>query len=1443
MESGLLEMKTSTARNPNGKPVSVANVRRQAWARSRESLFQGSKPECGDPPGPQQNQSDGDAGRQSENPGQNPVIESWLIDCSSSNGTSVDDPSASPGRGALKNGCSFDDDLSLGAEANHLQSTNNNTEPCFSLVADQKRNQYKERGRSMNSTGSGKSSNVSSVSELLDLCEEDPVEVLINLGFGREEPDMSAKIPPRFFNSTSSARGIDIKVYLGAQLQRMELENPNYALTSRFRQIEVLTTVANEFFQLYSQVSGQPVQRISTKDSGGGEDAGGAGGGGGGEDQTPSLKRSNSALNVAKILKKSISKHNLLSSASESPEAQSPNQKVQLNGHAATPTSAPSTPTAAAAAAPDHAHAGPEQDKESTDSDNQVATISQKVIRKKDHFPLATVTEETSGGVETDQLTDSCPSSSEPEPQLESADLQSASQRKEGEGPQVAKDETNITSTPEKAASILPASKLAQFRTENADSFDMEEVRGLPGLSGVTRADIYCQQRATFFPHRWHKDATDTFQPDQLTLTCMLFFPLALTVVGRRGLQNYPASQIDANQGRMIHLRHTPEMKCYVVCSLGQQTERRKGMDEFDFPLTCSLLLVVQIHTNEDEAPLSKTFRTADWSRTVSQQSDSSGFAEETSVDSSNYLKIQESSDSCDSETTVTSHPSQDVPTPHALDQPAFDLPDGREEEPDGTDRSSKEVAREDSSEQFPLYTTHYLAERRPAGEDERVENEDRTDPDTERSSSQNVSEQEPQPELEYTQNEPVLEPQHTETADTETPTEGTGEKTHVDSSPLDDSASPNPPVPLSPFLCALNRAKRHQLYRMHQHSSIQCDNMTQTPVGGKRLGKRGAIPMQRSSSLPSSLLSPSRVVSSVKIQFRKGHPSSTQPKYSFKYAQEAGEDTAVLEENQSNCQSTLIINPGSKDKTPAAPPHKPIPPYLLRSSCSVHSTSPPPDWSLGGHAHSWSTQSIPDLSSSHRHHHHHHLQPSPFQLSMSANQSQQSFSPGQMMFPTHSPSAVFSDPSPYPSPVPNSSTYPFSLYPYVSPPFHHNPSLNHYSSLSSLHQPLAPLVPPHGSLTNLHQTPGSAAPHPFGLGHLHPGTPPMHHQGYNHPHELSYPLTPHGSQFASPYHGTLGYNVNPQLHHLAFSPSAAPGSGAGRCPSSTEMQLRRVLHEIRATVQSLGQSRVNTPDMFSELRAAAASQQSVAEFQEKRRSLNIFRSQMMDLELSIMQQQAMVYKHLSPAERIEAEQLQALRSAVREELQELEQQLEDRLLDLTPHTSLRSYTCVDNVSTSSALRAMEPMSDLLREQFFLQTELVYDGHDSHGHDNHGSPTNPSTRSPSPVRGKEGDGKQTQVVYKASINITPTVPPRPGTHIEEEEEKEEQRDSEGVEGREEAAPETEGAAGRIQGENLQQLIREIRESVAQEVRREIYSELLAAASSQGTPLSARQRPL
>ena len=137
---------------------------------------------------------------------------------------------------------------------------------------------------------------VSSVSEPLELYEKDPEEILCNLGFGRDEPDTASKIPSRFLNSSPFARGIDIKVFLSAQMQQLEVENSNYALTSQFCQIEVLTTVANAFSSLYSQVSGTPLQRIgsmssvtSTKEV---------------ADSPPPLTRSNTANRLMKTLSK-----------------------------------------------------------------------------------------------------------------------------------------------------------------------------------------------------------------------------------------------------------------------------------------------------------------------------------------------------------------------------------------------------------------------------------------------------------------------------------------------------------------------------------------------------------------------------------------------------------------------------------------------------------------------------------------------------------------------------------------------------------------------------------------------------------------------------------------------------------------------------------------------------------------------------------------------------------------------------------------------------------------------------------------------------------------------------------------------------------------------------------------------------------------------------------
>ncbi|XP_054887831.1 protein ITPRID2 isoform X2 [Poeciliopsis prolifica] len=1267
MDVGVLDRQPTAAPDHTVGPATIANERRQAWARSRDSFGQGSKPDLSDA---QQIQSNGTA--QTQEPGQVPSkIANWVIDCRTPLAASLDEQSSSPSKAT-----------------NHLQSKNNKPEACFDFVAGHKRIQYKERGRSMNSTGSGKSSTVSSVSELLDLYEEDPEEILLNLGFGREEPDLSSKIPPRFFNSTSSARGIDIKVYLGAQLQRLELENPNYALTSRFRQIEVLTTVANEFFQLYSHVSGQPVNRFTCKDLGGegekGEQQGSA-------NKDPStLKRTNSARNMAKLIKK-MSKQNLLGSTAESPQGVSPNKRAQLNGHTASPDPA---------CVNDQTSSGTDHDRANASSDHQVEMVSQKHVHRKDNFPLATVTEEPNGGGEGDRPMESSPeqSSTGPEHQPDSADLHTTHQKTEEEGDRVAKDETDLTSTPEKVLPKLTPFLLAQLHTENANSFDMEEIQ-----------------------------------------------------------------------------------------------------------------------TNDDEALPSRTSRITDLSRTVSQQSDSSGFAEEPSGDSSSYLKVQESCDSCDSETTVTSHPSQDVATPQPLDQPAFELLGGREEEPESSTTlkaehsgtSMEEAEHEESLEQVPQYAVHQLPMNRLSEEGEQLDMKDRTDPDTEPQPDQTQStpayEQEPQPVMENTENLLTEEPlRHTEPL---TLIDAAEEKT--------DSVLT---TPMSPVVRALNRAKQNQLRLLGQHKSIQIDNPSQTPGG--TISRRGLIPMQRSSSLPLSLLSPSKVVSSVRIQFGQGQALCTPPRYSIKYIQEDGEQKEYeekQEEEQSNCVSTLIINPGSKEIPPHAIPPKPIPHHLMRSAYSLQSSSPPPPGSPD-QRHSWTTQSVPDLSSSN-----HEL--NSFQLN--TNQNQQTTGSGRMIFPRHNTPMLGSEPNLFP----RHTTYPYPPYHYASPPFnHHSPPVHHYSSLTSLHQPATPPVPPHSSLINLHQPYSSSAPY-VDLGCLLPGTPPMNEYSFSHP--LPFPAAPPAHQFGSPYYGTHGYTHLPP----GFPPSAAPGSG--RCPSSTEMQLRKVLHEIRGTVQSFGQSRISSPDLFGELRAAATSQQSVAEFQQKRRSLNMFRNQMMDLELSIMRQQAVVYKHLSPADRMEAEQLQSLRSQVREELQELEQQLEDRLMELTPHSNLRGLHregSVDSLSTASALRAMEPVSDLLREQFFLQSELCYGGH--------GPSSVPSTRSPSPVRREGDDGKQSRGVYRASINITPSTPARPNTHTKEAEE--EQRDPEEVErekGEEHETPEREREAEKFRPDNFQQLIREIRESVAQEVRREIYNELLAAASPQGSTFSARQQPM
>ncbi|KAG1945217.1 protein ITPRID2 isoform X2 [Pimephales promelas] len=1207
-------------------------------------------------------------------------------------GASLDEQSGSPSRGPLKNGCSFEDDLSLGAEANHLQNSSTKTEANgFEMPAKAKRSQFKQKGRSMNSTGSAKSSTtVSSVSELLDLYEEDPEEILYNLGFGQEEPDIASKIPSRFFNSSSGAKGIDIKVYLGAQIQRMELENPNYALTSRFRQTEVLATVANVFTEIYSQVSGRPMEKIGNGEI---------------EVKTPPLKRNNSALNAAKILKRNITRQNLMASGTEGSARQ------------------PSVPDAD----------GPESVNSDirdglTDTEHK---LQQKVFRKKDSS-LATVTEEAQQCISEPSLNGEIPEPlakdstltngdhSSPSPALDkdtplSPVLVSISRVSDERDLKEHEHQNTITSTPDKEPSnLLPNPHIAHLLGQPRDSFEMEELQSnedeaLPGPGGMSR---------------------------------------------------------DGSE-RLL--------------------------------------------------------------RTTSQQSDSSGFAEDPSTDGSGYhLKVQESSDSCDSETTVTSHAGE-VSTPVALENPNFKMFLGEEAQT----RVNRQVP------EIPNPNSDNVSTNGPL-----------LSPDSDRAS--NIV-QEPATDSSEVDCTVIVNPTTDSDGTHESNISQPGFGMDPDS-PKDLHSSFGPE---SSDLEQCHPAAQRRQTAHQRSSSMDEERPGRVWVRDKDLLRETSErnPFRRSSSLPMSSLNPTRVVTSMRIQLGKGSVKHcTPPSYTFRYDEENRSDReevdSIMEEDEvyhADRQSTLLNSaPASRSKTdretPPPPNHLNIPQHY-RSSSSLYSV--PADWPQRplGEGPSWSACSVPNLS--------HYTGPAhPHPPPQGSFYSPQHGLPYNFSYPTRIPHHT-------PYPPPQSSPYPQPLQSHTfTPPqgvtvapqhnMHyahpHSTPYNQFSSPYNVSQgaPYGPSLNIHGSPYHLAQSQSS----PYNLGYNNSS----HHLGapYSHPY---YPSPPYPFSVGTP-------------------PAPAPAMG------STEMQLMRVLHDIRGTMQNLGQSSSvhggDTPiDRISTPRSV---QLLYEELQMRRRSLNVFRTQMMDLELALMRQQSMVYQHLSPDERREAEHLETLRTAVRQELQDLELQLEDRLLYLneemrssSQHSSLYRHHMgmqrghsMESLSNSSALRAMEPVTDLLKEQLYLQSELGYDAPTlSSGRSSRASSPGRSNRShdccsPSLQRGS---------VYRATLNLTPTVPPRPGMEVPRSESLERtepnptpttlefSRDEEesSLDGRrsrtaEDCSPTEWRSRSRGNGD-LQHLIQEIKDSLAHEIRQEIVNELLAAVSPHRSPLPARKPPV
>lgn len=259
-----------------------------------------------------------------------------------------------------------------------------------------------------------------------------------------------------------------------------------------------------------------------------------------------------------------------------------------------------------------------------------------------------------------------------------------------------------------------------------------------------------------------------------------------------------------------------------------------------------------------------------------------------------------------------------------------------------------------------------------------------------------------------------------------------------------------------------------------------------------------------------------------------------------------------------------------------------------------------------------------------------------------------------------------------------------------------------------------------------------------------------------------------------------------------------------------------------------------------------------------------------------MLRQQTTVYQHMTEEERYEADQLQSLRKSVRMELQELEMQLEERLLALEdqlrslhmsspyrPQTHVGMYgsRSADNLSCPSPLNVIEPVSELIREQSFLKSELGLGLGDlgletlpaegtesifSHGNSDSSSVCSGHAGRKAGVGSSELTGKsksQSKKLYRASVALTPAPPVRAGAGQQVESSEEFADSKPEVDHKLEKVPlvpSVDEIHKSVEQEELQQVIREIKESIVGEIRREIVSGLLAAVSPQSRSATAKQ---
>lgn len=347
------------------------------------------------------------------------------------------------------------------------------------------------------------------------------------------------------------------------------------------------------------------------------------------------------------------------------------------------------------------------------------------------------------------------------------------------------------------------------------------------------------------------------------------------------------------------------------------------------------------------------------------------------------------SADSCDSETTVTSH-SEEQKTPIAKELPCFDKFEEEEEE-DDDEEEDYDDDEEDIISQVERRKVGASSDRRRS-EDRKISDYKTEQNQGQESKSSHISET-VQGEVSSKEEDISSEQKESNLLEEGSVFEFPEYHTHhilKSMQSLEDGGSS--PSSVDRVHVALQRAEMRII--SSPGSKARCTLLKSKDLLRKqRLWfAESGYPLRRSQSLPTALLSPVKVVSSVNVQLTPGKETlCSPPSFTYKYTRVEEGEKAASENDRSEdeaasspavCKSTLFIAPSSsKKEVPQAGPSRQseelsptrvqscplhMPAAMSQSTCSLHSL--PTEWQdrpLCEHMRTLSTHSVPSISGS----------------------------------------------------------------------------------------------------------------------------------------------------------------------------------------------------------------------------------------------------------------------------------------------------------------------------------------------------------------------------------------------------------------------------------------------------------------------------------------------